>query len=82
MWQAHAREAGELVELTVIVAGLLLAVGGFVVLIGLVLARAATRLTTELAGWLRRLTGHGRGRRIGGLGPDETCTDQNSTQGL
>lgn len=57
MWQAHARETGELVELTAIVAGLLLAVGGFVVLIGLVLARAAaglaaTRLTTELAGWL------------------------------
>jgi undecaprenyl-diphosphatase len=77
MWQAYAREAGELVELTAIVAGLLLAVGGFVVLIGLVLARAAarlaaTRLAAELAGWLRRLTGHGRGRRIGGLGPDET----------
>ena len=65
-------------ELTAIVTGLLLAAGGVVVLMDLVvrawvaghpgLPAAAARLD----GWVRRLTGHGRGSRIRGLGPDET----------
>jgi undecaprenyl-diphosphatase len=62
------------VELTAIIAGLLLAAGGLVVLTGVALhARvascqdllsAATRLAGELPGWLGRHTGHDRGTRL------------------
>ena len=65
-------------ELTAIVTGLLLAIGGLVVLMGLVLRAwtaghpglpgAATRLAW-LTGWLGRLTGHDRRYQIRGLGP-------------
>jgi membrane-associated phospholipid phosphatase len=66
--------AGESMELTAIVAGLLLAAGGVVVLIGLVVRAwvaghpGLPGAATELAG---RLAGHDRGYRLRGLGPGE-----------
>ena len=73
--------AGELMELTAIVTGLLLAIGALVGLTGLVLHAwtaghpglpgAATRLAGRLARWLERFTSQDRGCRSRGLRSDE-----------
>jgi membrane-associated phospholipid phosphatase len=65
-------------ELTAIISGLLLAVGGAVVPTGLVVHTwvaghpGLPAAATWLAGWLRRLTGHERGRWMRGLRPGES----------